>query len=124
GPKLECVVTVTEKLAIEQARRADEEIAAGSYRSPLHGIPWGAKDLLDTEGITTSWGAKPYQDRVATRDAAVVQMLHNAGAVLVAKLTLGALAYGDIWYGGRTNNPWNLRQGSSGSSAGSAAATA
>lgn len=124
GLKLECVVTVTEELALEQARRADEEIAAGSYRGPLHGIPWGAKDLLDTDGITTSWGAKPFQNRVATRDAAVVQMLHQAGAVLVAKLTLGALAYGDIWYGGRTNNPWNVRQGSSGSSAGSAAATA
>lgn len=124
GPKLECVVTLTEDLALQQAKRADREIAAGEYRGPLHGIPWGAKDLLDTDGIKTTWGAMPYKERVAKRDAAVVRMLAEAGAVLVAKLTLGAIAYGDIWYGGRTNSPWNTRQGSSGSSAGSAAATA
>lgn len=124
GPKLECIVTLTEDLALAQAKRADAEIAAGRYRGPLHGIPWGAKDLLDTDGVATTWGAEPYKERVATRDAAVVRLLEDAGAVLVAKLTLGALAYGDIWFGGRTNNPWNTRQGSSGSSAGSAAATA
>jgi len=123
GPKLECVITLTENLALVQAQRADEEIAAGKYRGPLHGIPWGAKDLLDTKGIPTTWGAEPYANRVPDQDAAVVKMLEDAGAVLVAKLTLGALAYGDIWHGGRTNNPWNLEQGSSGSSAGAAAAT-
>ncbi|MHC4448438.1 MAG: amidase family protein, partial [Planctomycetota bacterium] len=124
GPKLECVVTLTERLAMAQAERADREIAAGRYRGPLHGIPWGAKDLLDTAGIVTTWGATPYKDRVAEGDAAVVRRLEEAGAVLVAKLTLGALAYGDIWFDGRTNSPWNLEQGSRGSSAGSAAATA
>jgi len=124
GPKLECIVTVTEKLALAQAKRADEEIAAGRYRGPLHGMPWGAKDLLDTKGVRTSWGAMPYRDRIAETDAAVVKMVEDAGAVLVAKTTLGALAYGDIWFGGRTNNPWNPEQGSSGSSAGSAAGTA
>ncbi len=124
GPKLECVVTLTEDLAMEQATRADMEIARGDYRGPLHGIPWGAKDLLDTKGIATTWGAQPYRDRVPDADARVVSMLDSAGAVLVAKLSLGALAYGDIWFGGRTNNPFNLNQGSSGSSAGSAAAVA
>lgn len=124
GPKLECVVTLTEELAHKQAARADEEIKAGNYRGPLHGIPWGAKDLFDTAGIKTSWGATPYKDRVPDEDAAVVKRLDEAGAVLVAKTTLGALAYGDIWFGGRTNNPWNLEQGSSGSSAGSSAGTA
>jgi len=124
GPKLECVVTLTEALARKQAVRADEEISAGKYRGPLHGIPWGAKDLFDTAGITTSWGAKPYKDRVPDEDAAVVKRLNEAGAVLIAKTTLGALAYGDIWFDGRTNNPWKLDQGSSGSSAGSSAGTA
>ena len=124
GPRLECVVTLTEQRATEQARDADRQIAAGRYRGPLHGIPWGAKDLFDTKGIRTTWGAKPYRNRVATRDAAVVERLDAAGAVLVAKLTLGAIAYGDIWFDGRTNNPWNPQQGSSGSSAGPAAATA
>jgi len=124
GPQLECVVTLTEELAMAQARAADLAIEAGGYRGALHGIPYGAKDLLDTKGIRTSWGAMPYRDRVPAEDAAVVKMLEEAGAVLVAKLTLGALAYGDIWFGGRTNNPFNLEQGSSGSSAGSAAATA
>lgn len=123
-PALKCVVTLTEDLALAQAERADAEIAAGRYRGPLHGIPWGAKDLFDTAGIRTTWGAEPYVDRVPERDAAVVRRLEEAGAVLVAKLTLGALAYGDLWFGGRTNNPWNLERGSSGSSAGSAAATA
>jgi Asp-tRNA(Asn)/Glu-tRNA(Gln) amidotransferase A subunit family amidase len=124
GPQLECVVTLTPELAMEQARRADAEIAAGRYLGPLHGIPWGAKDLLDTAGIRTTFGATPYRLRVPDRNAAVVDRLERAGAVLVAKLTLGALAYGDRWYAGRTRNPWNREQGSSGSSAGSAAATA
>jgi len=124
GPALECVVTLTDRLAERQAVRADREIAAGQYRGPLHGIPWGAKDLLDTAGIRTTWGAAPFADRVPDHDAAVVRRLEHAGAVLVAKLSLGALAYGDIWFDGRTNNPWNPQQGSSGSSAGSAAATA
>jgi len=124
GPGLECVVTLTEDLALAQAQRADEELAAGLYRGPLHGIPWGAKDLFDTAGIGTSWGAAPYRDRVAETDAAVVSRLDEAGAVLVAKLTLGALAYGDIWFDGKTRSPWNTEEGSSGSSAGPAAATA
>jgi len=124
GPKLQCIVTITNDLARQQAARADEEIKAGNYRGPLHGIPWGAKDLFDTAGITTSWGATPYKDRVPDEDAAVVKRLDEAGAVLIAKTTLGALAYGDIWFGGRTNNPWKIDQGSSGSSAGSSAGTA
>ncbi len=124
GPTLECVITLTEGLAREQAKRADEEIAVGRYRGPLHGIPWGAKDLLATRGHPTTWGAKAYEDQTFDEDATVVRRLEEAGAVLVAKLTLGALAMGDVWYGGRTKNPWNLEQGSSGSSAGSAAATA
>jgi Asp-tRNA(Asn)/Glu-tRNA(Gln) amidotransferase A subunit family amidase len=123
-PKLKCVITLTEELALKQAARADAEIAAGQYRGPLHGIPYGAKDLLDTAGIRTTWGAEPFVDRVPTEDAVVVKRLEAAGAVLVAKLSLGALAYNDIWFGGRTNNPWKLDQGSSGSSAGSAAAVA
>ena len=123
GPQLECVITLTEELALKQAKRADEEIDAGRYRGPLHGIPWGAKDLLATRGIRTTWGAMPYKDQVIESDATVVKRLEEAGAVLVAKLTLGALAMGDVWYGGKTKNPWNLEQGSSGSSAGSAAAT-
>jgi Asp-tRNA(Asn)/Glu-tRNA(Gln) amidotransferase A subunit family amidase len=122
--ELECVVTITEGLALEQAARADEEIAAGRYRGPLHGVPWAAKDLLDTAGIATTWGATPYKDRVPDRDAAVVQRLSEAGAVLIAKSTLGALAYGDIWFGGRTRNPWNPGEGSAGSSAGSAVVVA
>ena len=123
GPKLECVVTLTRELAFEQARRADEEIASGAYRGPLHGIPYGAKDLLAVKGYKTTWGAMPYKDQVIDEDAAVVRRLEEAGAVLVAKLTLGALAWGDVWYGGKTRNPWNLEEGSSGSSAGSSAAT-
>lgn len=121
GPKLECVITVTEDLALKQAKQADAELSAGNYRGPLHGIPYGAKDLFDTAGIRTSWGATPFKDRIAETDAAVIRRLNDAGAVLVAKTTLGALAYGDQWFGGRTNNPFNLQQGSSGSSAGSAA---
>ena len=124
GPKLECVISLTEERALEQARRADAEIAAGRYRGPLHGIPWGAKDLLAVKGYKTTWGAMPYKDQVIDTDATVVQRLDEAGAVLVAKLTLGALAWGDVWYGGTTRNPWNYEQGSRGSSAGSASATA
>ncbi|UCD37738.1 MAG: amidase [Fidelibacterota bacterium] len=124
GPQLECVVTLTEELALSQAQRADEEIAAGTYRGPLHGVPYGAKDLLAAKGYPTTWGAVPYKDQVIDEDATVVQRLEGAGAVLIAKLTLGALAWGDVWFGGKTRNPWNLEQGSSGSSAGSAAATA
>jgi Asp-tRNA(Asn)/Glu-tRNA(Gln) amidotransferase A subunit family amidase len=121
---LHCVVTLTADLALEQARRADAETAAGRYRGPLHGIPWGAKDLLATRGIRTTWGAAPFVDQVADYDATVVERLRDAGAVLLAKLTLGELAWGDVWFGGQTKNPWNLDEGSSGSSAGSAAATA
>jgi Asp-tRNA(Asn)/Glu-tRNA(Gln) amidotransferase A subunit family amidase len=118
------VVTLTEDLALAQAQRADEELAAGYDRGPLHGIPWGAKDLLATHGIRTTWGAEPYQEQVIDHDATVVQRLEEAGAVLVAKLSTGALAYGDIWFGGQTKNPWDLSEGSSGSSAGPGAATA
>ncbi len=124
GPKLRCVITLTRDLALAQARKADEEIAAGKYRGALHGIPWGAKDLLDTAGIATTWGAEPYRNRVPTEDAVVVKRLHEAGAVLVAKLSLGALALNDIWFGGQTMNPWLPEEGSSGSSAGPGAATA
>lgn len=124
APKLECVVTLTEALAMQQAEAADEKIRNGTYLGPLHGIPYGLKDLFDTQGIATTWGATPYRDRIAERDAHIVQLLRDAGAVLVAKTTLGALAYGDIWFGGTTRNPWNTAEGASGSSAGSAAATA
>lgn len=124
GPRLECMITLTEELALQQARRADEEIAAGNYRGPLHGIPWGAKDLLAVKGYRTTWGAKPFEEQMIEEEATVVRKLEKAGAVLVAKLSLGALAWGDVWFGGQTRNPWNYEQGSSGSSAGSAAATA
>ena len=123
-PELKCVVSLTEELALEQARRADRDIRLGRLRSPLHGVPWGAKDLLSVRKYPTSWGAAPYKDQVIDEDAAVVRRLEEAGAVLVAKLTLGALAWGDVWYGGTTKNPWNLEQGSSGSSAGPGSATA
>ena len=123
-PKLRCVITLTRDLALRQAKQADAEIAAGKYRGPLHGIPWGAKDLLDTAGIPTTYGAEPLRNRVPTEDAVVVRRLHAAGAVLVAKLSLGALALNDIWFGGQTMNPWLLEEGSSGSSAGPGAATA
>ncbi len=124
GPKLECVVTLTDSLAMVQARRADAEIAKGKYRGPLHGIPFGAKDLLATKGIRTTWGAPPFKDQVFDGNATVISRLEEAGAVLVAKLSMGELAMGDVWFGGKTKNPWNTKQGSSGSSAGSAAATA
>ena len=121
---LKCVVTLTEELALKQAKRADEEIEAGNYRGPLHGIPWGAKDLLAVKGYKTTWGAMPYKDQFIDCDATVVERLEAAGAVLVAKLTLGALAWGDVWFGGKTRNPWDPEKGSSGSSAGPASATA
>jgi Asp-tRNA(Asn)/Glu-tRNA(Gln) amidotransferase A subunit family amidase len=124
GPKLRCVITLTKDLALQQAKQADQEIAAGRYRGPLHGIPWGAKDLLDTAGIATTYGAEPFRNRIPKDNAVVVQRLNDAGAVLVAKLSLGALALNDIWFGGQTLNPWLLEEGSSGSSAGPGAATA
>jgi len=120
--KLHFVITLTEERALAQARKADEEIAAGNYRGPLHGIPWGAKDLLAVKGYPTTWGAGGFEHQSFDEDATVVQRLDAAGAVLVAKFTLGALAMGDKWFGGRTRNPWNPEQGSSGSSAGSASA--
>src|SRR5271166_6360654 len=124
NPKLRCVITLTRDLALSQARNADRDIAAGKYRGPLHGIPWGAKDLLDTAGIPTTYGAEPFRDRIPSTDAVLVQRLNDAGAVLVAKLSLGALALNDIWFGGQTVNPWLPEEGSSGSSAGPGAATA
>jgi Asp-tRNA(Asn)/Glu-tRNA(Gln) amidotransferase A subunit family amidase len=123
-PKLHCVITLTRDLALAQAKQADAEIASGKHRGPLHGIPWGAKDLVDTAGIATTYGAEPFRQRVPGQDAAVVHRLHEAGAVLVAKLSMGALALNDIWYGGQTMNPWLLEEGTSGSSAGPGAATA
>jgi Asp-tRNA(Asn)/Glu-tRNA(Gln) amidotransferase A subunit family amidase len=123
-PQLKCVITLTPELALLQARRADAEIAQGKYRGPLHGIPWGAKDLVDTAGIPTTYGAEPFRNRIPKADAAAVDRLHRAGAVLVAKLSLGALALNDVWFGGQTKNPWLLEEGSSGSSAGPGAATA
>jgi len=123
-PRLRCVITLTRDLALTQARKADEEIAAGKYRGPLHGIPWGGKDLLDTVGIPTTYGAEPFRNRIPKDDAAVVKRLHAVGAVLLAKLSLGALALNDIWFGGQTVNPWLLEEGASGSSAGPGAATA
>src|SRR5271170_1986793 len=124
NPKINCIITLTRDHALAQARAADAEIAAGHYRGPLHGIPWGAKDLLDTANIPTTWGAEPFRNRVPTENAAVTQRLNAAGAVLIAKLSLGALALNDIWFGGQTMNPWLLEEGSSGSSAGPGAATA
>jgi Asp-tRNA(Asn)/Glu-tRNA(Gln) amidotransferase A subunit family amidase len=124
-PVLHCVVNLTEDLALKAAENADREIAAGRYRGPLHGVPWGAKDLIAYPGYKTTWGAKPYKDQnLAALKATVAQRLEDAGAVLVAKLALGALAMGDQWFGGQCRNPWNPQQGSSGSSAGSASATA
>ena len=105
------MITLTRDLALAQAKQADEEIAAGKYRGPLHGIPWGGKDLLDTAGIPTTYGAEPFRNRVPSEDAVVVKRLHEAGAVLVAKLSLGALALNDIWFGGQTMNPWLLEEG-------------
>src|SRR5207249_5961126 len=123
-PKLKFVVTLTEERALAQAQEADREIAAGKYRGPLHGLPWGAKDLLSAKGYPTTWGAGGFETQIFDEDATVVKRLDKAGAVLVAKLTLGALAQGDVWFGGVTRNPWNTNQGSSGSSAGPASATA
>jgi Asp-tRNA(Asn)/Glu-tRNA(Gln) amidotransferase A subunit family amidase len=124
NPQLRCAITITGELALRQAKQADQEIAKGRYRGPLHGIPWGAKDLLDTAGIPTTYGAEPFRSRIPKDDAAVVKRLAAAGAVLVAKLSLGALALNDIWFGGQTMNPWLPEEGSSGSSAGPGAATA
>ena len=124
GPELECVISLTEELALKQARRADKEIGSGYYRGPLHGIPYGAKDLLAVPGYRTTWGATPYQEQIIDETATVIDKLDAAGAVLIAKLTLGALAWGDVWFGGKTRNPWDLEQGSSGSSAGPGSATA
>jgi Asp-tRNA(Asn)/Glu-tRNA(Gln) amidotransferase A subunit family amidase len=123
-PKLRCVITLTRDHALDQAKKADAEMAAGKYRGPLHGVPYGVKDLLDTAGIATTYGAEPFRNRIPAADSAVVKRLNDAGAVLVAKLSLGALALNDIWFGGQTMNPWLLEEGSSGSSAGPGAATA
>lgn len=124
GPRLECWAMVTPELALAEAAAADALTAAGVNLGPLHGIPYGLKDLFDTKGIVTGWGAEPYRHRVPDADATIVRLLRAAGAVLLGKTTVGALAYNDIWYGGVTRNPWNLNEGSSGSSAGSASATA
>ena len=123
-PKLLCVITLLREPALAQAKQTDAEIAVGKYRGPLHGIPWGAKDLLDTANIPTTYGAEPFRNRIPAEDAVVVKRLNAAGAVLVAKLSLGALALNDIWFGGQTKNPWLLEEGSSGSSAGPGASTA
>jgi Asp-tRNA(Asn)/Glu-tRNA(Gln) amidotransferase A subunit family amidase len=122
-PALHCVITLTEDLALQQAARADQEIATGNYRGPLHGIPYGIKDLFAVRGYRTTWGAAPFKDQVIDADAAVVTKLEAAGAVLLAKLATGELAVNDIWFGGQTRNPWNTSEGSSGSSAGPASAT-
>lgn len=124
GPALSCTVTVTEELALAQAKRADEELAAGKDRGPLHGIPWGAKDLIAVPGYPTTWGSPLFREQVRPESATVYRRLEEAGAVLVAKTSVGELAWGDVWFGGTTKNPWKTDQGSSGSSAGSASATA
>jgi Asp-tRNA(Asn)/Glu-tRNA(Gln) amidotransferase A subunit family amidase len=123
GDTLQCVISITEDIAMQQAKQADDEIAKGKYRGPLHGIPYGLKDLFAVKGTKTTWGAAPYKNQVIEEDAFVYTQLKNAGAVLIAKFTLGALAMGDYWFGGRTKNPWNTKTGSSGSSAGSTSAT-
>lgn len=123
GDTLHCVVTLTEELALEQAARADSELVAGKYRGPLHGIPYGAKDIISQKDYKTTWGAEPYKNQILNETATVIKKLSNAGAVLVAKLSTGALAMGDIWYSDTTRNPWNPLEGSSGSSAGPASAT-
>lgn len=120
SPKIQSVITLTEELALEQAKKADAEIIAGKYRGMLHGIPYGVKDLLATKNYKTTWGSVPYKDQMIDMNAAVVKKLQDAGAVLAAKLTMGELAWGDVWFGGKTRNPWDIQQGSSGSSAGSA----
>jgi Asp-tRNA(Asn)/Glu-tRNA(Gln) amidotransferase A subunit family amidase len=124
APRLQCVVTLTEDRALRQAKQADQEIASGRYRGPLHGIPWGVKDLFATKGYATTWGAAPFKDRIIDQDATVVSRLDAAGAVLVAKLATGELAIDDVWFGGQTKNPWDLSMGSQGSSAGPGSATA
>lgn len=121
--KLHCVITFTEELALKQARKADEEIRVGHYRGPLHGIPWGVKDLFAVKNYRTTWGAMPFKDQIIDENATLVKKLEKAGAVLLAKTSVGALAWGDVWFGEKTRNPWNFEQGSSGSSAGSASAT-
>jgi len=123
-PQLHCVITLTEDLALQQARQADQEIKSGKYRGPLHGVPFGVKDLFSAKGYKTTWGSVPYKEQMLDEDAAVVERLRAAGAVLVAKLTLGELAQGDVWFGGKTRTPWDISKGSSGSSAGSASAVA
>lgn len=123
-PQLKCVITLTEETALAQSRKADREIKNGNYKGLLHGMPYGAKDLLATKDHKTTWGAEPFKDQSFDFDATVIEKLDKAGAVLVAKLTLGALAWGDVWYGGKTRNPWDVSRGSSGSSAGSASAVA
>ena len=122
--KLKCVITFMDNHALGQARQADKELDLGKWRGPLHGVPWGAKDIIDTAGEKTTFGASPFKDRVAENDAIVVDRLNDAGAILVAKLSVGALAMGDVWFGGTCKNPFDLEEGSSGSSAGSASATA
>jgi|AntRauTorckE5430_2_1112549.scaffolds.fasta_scaffold00690_2 Asp-tRNA(Asn)/Glu-tRNA(Gln) amidotransferase A subunit family amidase len=124
APTLHCVITLTEERALAQADMLDAELVAGKYRGPLHGIPYGAKDLLAAKGYPTTWGAKPFKDQTIDMDASVIEQLDAAGAVLIAKLSMGALAWGDVWYGEKTRNPWNTEEGSSGSSAGSASAVA
>ncbi len=121
-PALHCVISLTEERAMEQAKLMDEELAAGKYRGLLHGIPFGVKDLLATKDYKTTWGAEPYKEQMINEDAVVIKKLEEAGGVLVAKLTMGALAWGDVWFGGKTRNPWNTEKGSSGSSAGPASA--
>lgn len=123
GDTLQCTISITEDIAMQQATQADREIAAGKYRGLLHGIPYGLKDLFSVRGTKTTWGAEPYKDQILDTDSYVYTKLKEAGGVLVAKLTTGALAMGDYWFGGRTKNPWNLNLGSSGSSAGPASAT-
>ena len=123
GDTLHCIITLTEERALNQARKADEELSRGIWHGPLHGIPYGIKDLFAVDGYKTTWGAAPYKDQVIHTDASVVKKLDAAGAVLVAKFSLGSLAMDDLWFGGLTRNPWDLKQGSSGSSAGSASAT-
>ncbi len=124
NPKLECVITFTEDIALKQAKQADSEIGQGQYRGPLHGIPYGIKDLFAYPGLPTTWGAKPYKDQIINEKATVIQRLEDAGAVMIAKLAMGELGDDNVWFGGKTKSPWNLEKGAGGSSSGSAAATA